>query len=105
MTYSRDTTAIPEKLKLGNGQRAAFWAQIAKLSTVRVRNVNLLQRVRSVFQTPTHIPRAPISVTEADGRIGGSRSKRAQIKAILRRYEQGAVSQAEAVEELLKVMR
>jgi hypothetical protein len=105
MTYSRDTTAIPEKLKLGNGQRAAFWAQIAKLSPLRVRNVNLLQRVRNVFQTSTHIPRAPMSVAEADSRIGGFRSKRAQIKAILRRYEQGAVSQAEAVEELLKVMR
>jgi hypothetical protein len=46
-----------------------------------------------------------MSVAEADNRIGGSRSRRAQIKAILRRYEQGAVSQAEAVEELLKVMR
>jgi hypothetical protein len=90
---------------LRNGQRAALWAQIAKLAPLRVWNVNLLQRVRNVFQTPTHIPQTPISVAEADSRIGGSRSKRAQIKTILRRYEQGAVSQAEAVEELLKVMR
>jgi hypothetical protein len=51
------------------------------------------------------VPQTPITVAEADGRIGGSRSKREQIKAILRRYEQGAASEAEAVEELLKVMR
>jgi hypothetical protein len=67
--------------------------------------VNLLQRARKVFQKPTQVPQALISVAEADSRIGGSRSKRAQIKAILRRYEQGAVSQADAIEELLKVMR
>jgi hypothetical protein len=38
-----------------------------------------------------------MSVAEADSRIGGSLLKRAQIKAILRRYEQGVVSEDDAL--------
>ena len=91
--------------KLGNGQYPTSQAQIAKHAFSRVRNVNLLQRARSAFQKPKQAPVVPISVAKIDDGIGGSQSKRAKIKAILRRYEQGAISQSDAAEELLKVMR
>ena len=68
-------------------------------------DVNLLQRARSFFEKAKPAPQEPISGAKIDDRVGGSQSKRAKIKAILRRYEQGAISQADAVEELLKVMR
>lgn len=67
--------------------------------------MSLLQKARSIFVKPNLAPREPISVVKIDDRIGGSQSKRARIKAILRRYEQGAISQADAAEELLKVMQ
>jgi hypothetical protein len=67
--------------------------------------VSLLQKARGIFRKPDQAPQAPQSVAEIDDRIGGSRSKRARIRDILRRYERGVVTQAEAVEELLKLMR
>jgi hypothetical protein len=67
--------------------------------------VELFQKARTLFQKPKQLPQTPILVAELDDRVGGSRSKRSQIKAIIHRYEQGAVAQADAVEELLKVMR
>jgi hypothetical protein len=70
-----------------------------------VPDVSLFQKARSIFEKPKLAPQEPISVAKIDDRIGGSQSKRAKIKAILRCYEQGAISQADAAEELLKVMR
>jgi hypothetical protein len=67
--------------------------------------VSLLKKARGFFQKPKQVPQTPVSVADIDARIGGSRSKRAQIKEILRRYEQGVISQAKAVEEILKMMR
>lgn len=67
--------------------------------------MSLLQKARSIFEKPKPVPQEPIAVAKIDDRIGGSQSKRAKIKAILRRYEQGAISQADAAEELLKVMK
>ncbi|MFC4174044.1 hypothetical protein ACFOYU_18655 [Microvirga sp. GCM10011540] len=67
--------------------------------------MSLFQKARSIFDKPKPAPQAPISIAKIDDRIGGSQSKRARIKAILRRYEQGAISEADATEELLKVMR
>jgi hypothetical protein len=67
--------------------------------------VSPLQKARSIFHKPKPAPQAPMSVTEIDDRVGGSRSKRAKIKDVLRRYEQGVISQAAAVEEFLKMMR
>jgi hypothetical protein len=67
--------------------------------------VSLLQKARSIFEKPKPAPQTPMSVAEIDDRVGGARSKRAKIKDTLRRYEQGIISQAAAVEELLKMMR
>jgi hypothetical protein len=67
--------------------------------------LSLLQKVRNLFHKPKLKQEAPVSVAEIDDRVGGTRSKRAGIKDILRRYEQGAISQPTAVEELQKMMR
>jgi len=42
---------------------------------------------------------------EPDADPDAHRSKRAQIKDVLRRHEQGRLSEADAVEELLKLTR
>jgi hypothetical protein len=66
-------------------------------------DVELLQRALVYFRKPEVPPPSPVRVAELDHRIGGSRSKRAQIKEVLRRYEQGAITQGETVEEILKI--
>lgn len=68
-------------------------------------DVELLQRALIYFRKPEVPPPSPLRAGELDQRIGGSRSKRSQIKDVLRRYEQGAITQGEAVEEILKVTR
>jgi hypothetical protein len=68
-------------------------------------NVELLQKAIGYFRTPEPVPPSPLPMADLDRRIGGSRSKRAQIMHVLRRYEQGVVTQTEAVEEILKLMR
>jgi hypothetical protein len=67
--------------------------------------VELLQRALDYFRKPQVPPPNPLRTADLDERVGGSRSKRAQIKSVLRRYEQGAITQVQAVEEILKVMR
>jgi hypothetical protein len=67
--------------------------------------VELLQRALDYFRKPQEPPPVPMRAMDIDEGIGGSRSKRAQLKGVLRRYEQGAVTQAEAVEEILKITR
>jgi hypothetical protein len=39
-----------------------------------------------------------------DEQVGSSRSKHAQIRDVLRQYERGSLKEAEAVEELLKIL-
>jgi hypothetical protein len=40
-----------------------------------------------------------------DEQVGSSRSKRAQIRDVLRQYERGSLKEPDAVEELLKILR
>lgn len=68
-------------------------------------NVELLQKALGYFRKPEPMPPSPLHMADLDQRVGGSRSRRAQIKHVLRRYEQGVITQAEAVEEILKVTR
>ena len=67
--------------------------------------MRLLQKVQTYFhksEQPAIIQRQVIAHEEQDG---SSRSKRAQIRDVLRQYERGSLKEAEAVEELLKILR
>jgi hypothetical protein len=68
-------------------------------------NMRLLQKVQTYFrkiEQPAVIQR---QVTAHDGQTGSSRSKRARIRDVLRQYERGSLEEAEAVDELLKILR
>jgi hypothetical protein len=65
----------------------------------------LLQKAQTYFrklELPSVIQR---QATAHDEQVGSSRSKRAQITDVLRQYERGSLKEAEAVEELLKILR
>lgn len=85
--------------------QSRFRAEIPLIHRLRMLNVELLQRALVYFRKPAIRPPPPMRLEELDHRIGGSRSKRARIKDVLRRYEQAAITQGEAVEEILKITR
>jgi hypothetical protein len=67
--------------------------------------MRLLQKAQTYFRKPG-LPRVIQQQTPAhDEQVGGSRSKRAQIRDVLRQYERGSFKEAETVEELLKILR
>jgi hypothetical protein len=67
--------------------------------------MRLLQRVQTYFRKPEPPSAIQLQVAHTAERVGSSRSKRAQIRDVLRQYERGSLKEAEAVEELLKVLR
>jgi hypothetical protein len=67
--------------------------------------MRLLQKAQTYFRKPELPPVIQRRSTAPDERVGSSRSKRAQIRDVLRQYERGSLKEAEAVEELLKILR
>lgn len=65
----------------------------------------MLQKISGYFRKPVPAPVAAMQVSELDERINGTRSKRARIRETLRKYEQGALKENQAVEELLKILK
>lgn len=65
----------------------------------------MLQMISSYFRKPVSAPVTLMSAADLDERINGSRSKRARIRDTLRRYEKGGLKEAQAVEELLKILK
>jgi hypothetical protein len=68
-------------------------------------NMRLLQKVRTYFHKPEQPAIVQQQVTAHDEQAGSSRSKRTQIRDVLRQYERGSLKEAEAVEELLNILR
>ena len=68
-------------------------------------NMRLLQKAQTYFRKPELPPVIQRQVTAHDERVASSRSRRAQIRDVLRQYERGSLKEAEAVEELLKILR
>jgi hypothetical protein len=67
--------------------------------------MRLLQKAQTYFRKPELPPLIQRQAPAPDERVGSSRSKRAQIRHVLRQYERGSLKEAEAVEELLKILR
>jgi hypothetical protein len=65
----------------------------------------MLQIISSYFRKPEPAPVALLSTADIDERVNGTRSKRARIRDTLRQYERGSLKEAQAVEELLKILR
>jgi hypothetical protein len=68
-------------------------------------NMRLLQKVQTYFRKPEQPAVIQRQAVAHDGQAGSSRSKRTQIRDVLRQYERGSLKEAEAVEELLKILR
>lgn len=68
-------------------------------------NMRLLQKVQTYFRKIEQPDEILQQVTAPAGQAGSSRSKRAQIRDVLRQYERGSLKEAEAVDELLKILR
>jgi hypothetical protein len=71
----------------------------------RMLTMRLLQKAQMYFRKPELPPVTQQQITAYDEQAGSSRSKRAQIRDVLRQYERGSLKEAEAVEELLKILR
>jgi hypothetical protein len=67
--------------------------------------MRLLQKVQTHFRKPEQPIVIQRQATAHDEQAGSSRSKRVQIRDVLRQYERGSLKEAEAVEELLKILR
>jgi hypothetical protein len=70
----------------------------------RMSTMRLLQKVLTYFRKPALPPVIQRQAAAHDEQVGSSRSKRAQIRDVLRQYERGSLKEAEAVEELLKIL-
>jgi hypothetical protein len=68
-------------------------------------NMRLLQKAQTYFRKPALPPVIQRQTAAHDEQVGSSRSKRAQIRDVLRQYERGSFKETEAVEELLKILR
>jgi hypothetical protein len=66
--------------------------------------MRLLQKAQNYFRKPALPPVIGGQAAAYDEQVGSSRSKRAQIRDVLRQYERGSLKEAEAVEELLKIL-
>jgi hypothetical protein len=67
--------------------------------------VRLLQKAQTYFRKPELPLVIQRQAAVHDEQVGSSRSKRAQIRDVLRQYERGSLKETEAVEELLKILR
>jgi hypothetical protein len=67
--------------------------------------MRLLQKAQTYFRKSELPPVIQRQSTAHDERVGSSRSKRAQIRNVLRQYERSSLKEAEAIEELLKILR
>ncbi len=67
--------------------------------------MTMLHKISNYFRKPVPPPALLLHAADIDERIGGTRSKRARIRDTLRRYEKGSLKEAQAVEELLKILR
>ncbi|QRM35847.1 hypothetical protein [Microvirga sp. VF16] len=67
--------------------------------------MRLLQKAQTYFRKPELPPEIQRQAVAHDEQAGSSRSKRAQIRKVLRQYERGSLKESEAVEELLKILR
>jgi hypothetical protein len=67
--------------------------------------MRLLQKAQTYFRKLELPPVIQRQSTVHDERVDSSRSKRAQIRDVPRQYERGSLKEAEAVEELLKILR
>jgi hypothetical protein len=67
--------------------------------------LTMLQKISSYFRKPEPGPAVLLNAVDIDERINGTRSKRSRIRDTLRRYERGGLKEAQAVEELLKILR
>ena len=65
----------------------------------------MLQTISSYFRKPAPAPVALLNTADIDEWINGTRSKRARIRDTLRKYERGGLQEAQAVEELLKILK
>jgi hypothetical protein len=65
----------------------------------------MLQMISSYFRKPISAPVILLNAADLDERINGTRSKRARIRDTLRQYEKGGLKEAQAVEELLKILK
>ena len=71
----------------------------------RMLTMRLLQKAQTYFRRAEVPPVIQRPATAPDEQVGSSRSKRARIRDVLRQYERGSLKEAEAVEELLKILR
>ncbi|MBD2749846.1 hypothetical protein IC232_24510 [Microvirga sp. BT688] len=67
--------------------------------------MRLLERAQAYFRRPELPSVIQQQAPAHDEQVGSSRSKRAQIRDVLRQYERGSLKETEAVEELLKILR
>jgi hypothetical protein len=67
--------------------------------------MRLLQKAQTYFRKPELPPVTQQQAPAHDEQAGSSRSKRAQIRDVLRQYERGSLKETKAVEELLKILR
>ena len=67
--------------------------------------MRLLQKAQSYFRKSELPPIIQHQAAAHQEQAGSSRSKRAQIRDVLRQYERGGLKEAEAVDELLKILR
>jgi hypothetical protein len=67
--------------------------------------MRLLQKAQSYFRRAELPPAIQPQAAAHDEQVASSRSKRAQIRDVLRQYERGSLKETEAVEELLKILR
>jgi predicted transcriptional regulator len=67
--------------------------------------MRLLQRVQTYLRNPEPPSAIELQLAHTDERVRSSRSKRSQIRDVLRQYERGSLKEAETVEQLLKILR
>jgi hypothetical protein len=71
----------------------------------QIMNMRLLQKAQTYFHNPEFPSVIQRQVTAHDEQVGSSRSKRTQIRDVLRQYERGSFKEAESVDDLLKILR
>jgi len=102
-SLSSPTLPVAKDRRRRTGLKSSHIGRSELLS--RMPNMRLLQKVQTYFRKPEQPAAIQRQVTAHDEQTGSSRSKRAQIRDVLRQYERGSLKEAEAVDELLKILR
>ena len=92
-------------LRIGNDEPASRAPIDHLCHPPRMLTMRLLQKAQNFFRKPALPPVIQRQAVAHDEQVGSSRSKRAQIRYVLRQYERGSLKEAEAVDELLKILR